>query len=271
MSKIAWTDKTWNPIVGCTRISPGCANCYAERDAYRLVKRFKQEKYEELTDEHGRWVNKTRFWPKALHDPLKWKAPKKIFICSMSDLFHKDNDPEWILAIFEVIRKCPQHTFQILTKRPENMIQFFYRYFFKETFPNVWLGTSVENNKVLDRIDSLYQTPAVCHFLSIEPQLEEIVLSERQIKMVDWIIVGGESGSEARPFDIEWAFKLLYQCKEHDVAFFMKQLGEQPNFKGDAWDGFGFYEGNHGKWDDPKLWPVGLQVQDFPELKEVSK
>ena len=211
-SRIEWTEQTWNPTVGCTKISAGCKNCYAEKMAHRL-QAMGTPGYEngfQLT-----------VLPQRLDDPIKRKRPTTYFVNSMSDLFH-DNIPDaYIDQVFAVIQKTPQHTYQILTKRAARMA----RYFKTRPAPkNAWLGVSVENKKHgVGRIDYLRKVPAHIRFLSVEPLLEDVGVLN--LTDIHWVIVGGESGPKARPMKSEWAESVRKQCLEQGVAFFFKQWG----------------------------------------------
>lgn len=211
-SKIEWTEQTWNPTVGCTKISPGCKHCYAEAMAVRL-QAMGTNGYENgfaLTLLENR-----------LTEPLRRQKPTIYFVNSMSDVFHERVPFEYIDRIFETIRKTPQHTYQILTKRAARMS----KYFSCRTPPaNAWLGVSVEDKKYgLPRIDHLRKVNASVRFLSIEPLLEE--LGEFNLNGIHWVIVGGESGPKARPMQEAWVEDIRVQCEEADVAFFFKQWG----------------------------------------------
>jgi len=210
-SKIEWTDRTWNPVTGCTKLSVGCANCYAETMAIRL-KAMGVGKYENA------------FTPtmheSVLDEPLKWKNPHTIFVCSMADLFHDDISFDFIDKVMDTIKKSPHHRYQILTKRAERMNE----YFSKSDVPqNVWLGVTVEAFSEKSRIDSLRNLQAAIRFISCEPLVEE--LGEIDLTNIDWVIVGGESGVRARPMKPEWVRSILQQADEQDVAFFFKQWG----------------------------------------------
>lgn len=213
-SNIEWTDATWNPVRGCTKISPGCKNCYAETFAERW-RGIPGHPFEQGFD--------LKLVPHKLNEPKKWKEPKKIFVNSMSDLFHKDIPFEYIQQVFEVMRETPHHIYQVLTKRPEIMRQFCQE-FYPEPLQNVWLGTSVENSTYVLRADCLKNIPAAVRFLSIEPLLGEIDFID--LKGIDWVIVGGESGPKARPMHPDWVRKIRDLCVESDTAFFFKQWGE---------------------------------------------
>ena len=216
-SKIQWTNSSWNPTTGCTKVSEGCANCYAETLSVRLQK----------TGSH-RYRNafKLTLHPDALNIPLKWKQPKKIFVNSMSDLFHKDIPFEFIDKVWDVMMQADWHTYQILTKRPEIMSEYIERRWGNRggiTTHHIWLGTSVENQKAKSRIDILRKVKAKIRFLSLEPLLED--LGELNLEGIHWVIVGGESGKNHRPFKEEWALNILKQCRKQNVPFFFKQVG----------------------------------------------
>ena len=241
-NKILWTDKTWNPIVGCSKISPGCKNCYAERMAKRL-KAMGRPEYQEVVDENG-WTGKTVFVKERLKIPYGWKKAQKIFVGSMTDLFHESVPDEWLNAVFHMIEENPQHIFQILTKRPENALEYLkYKTAGFATLPNLWLGVTAENQEMADkRIPILLQIPSAVRFVSIEPMLGEIDLrayihgglfaDPREIwrfySPLDWVICGGESGPGARPIQIhpEWVRGLRDQCQGAGVPFFFKQWGK---------------------------------------------
>lgn len=211
-SKIEWTEQTWNPTVGCTKISPGCKHCYAETMAKRL-QAMCAPGYE-----NGFQL---AVLPQRLDDPKRRKKPTVYFVNSMSDVFHDRIPDAYIEQIFDVIRETPQHTYQILTKRAARMARFFRT---REVPDNAWLGVSVENKKHgVPRIDYLRMVPARTRFLSVEPLLEDV--GELNLKDIHWVIVGGESGPKARPMKPEWAESVRVQCEEQHVAFFFKQWG----------------------------------------------
>ena len=210
-TKIEWTDRTWNPITGCTKFSAGCAHCYAEIMARRL-KAMGNPKY-------GNGFQVTMH-PEALTEPLLWKKPHNIFVCSMSDIFHKDVPFEFIDQIMQTIAQTPQHSYQILTKRAERMNEYFSTHFIPQ---NVWLGVTVETNNVKQRIDYLRNIPATVRFLSCEPLLEN--LGEINLQNINWVIVGGESGNQARPMKEEWVLNIKEQVDKSGAAFFFKQWG----------------------------------------------
>jgi protein gp37 len=210
-SKIEWTESTWNPITGCTKISEGCLNCYAERMAHRL-QAMDQEKYKkgfELT-----------LHPKELAKPLSWKKSHVIFVCSMSDLFHKDVPDEYIQNVFNTMNKAHWHTFQVLTKRSDRLASLSTK--LKWT-PNIWMGVTVESQNYTNRISDLIQVPATVRFLSVEPMIGPI--DNLPLNKVDWVIVGGESGPGARYLDPDWVISVKNQCQKSKVPFFFKQWG----------------------------------------------
>lgn len=210
-SKIEWTESTWNPVTGCTKISSGCKNCYAERMALRLQKmgnRNYRDGFNIATHEH------------VLEYPLNWKKPQTIFVNSMSDLFHEEIPDDFIMKVFEVMKQAYWHRFQILTKRSERLKRLSAKLNWTN---NIWVGVSVENSGVQYRIDDLRQVPAALRFLSIEPligPIESVSLSN-----IDWVIVGGESGPKARPMLEEWVLDIKNQCNNQEVPFFFKQWG----------------------------------------------
>ncbi|EMN46116.1 phage Gp37/Gp68 family protein [Leptospira weilii] len=206
-SNIEWTEATWNPVTGCTKVSAGCANCYAEA----LTKRFEKDwgKFSEV-----------KIHPYRLSIPKKKKNPTVYFVNSMSDLFHKDVPTDFILEIFNVMRETPQHTYQILTKRPERLYEMNEQLIWA---PNIWMGVSVENKRVYPRIDFLRKADAMIKFLSVEPLLESV--ADINVTGLDWVIVGGESGLKARPLQKKWVVEVLRACRKEKVAFFFKQWG----------------------------------------------
>jgi protein gp37 len=211
-SKIEWTEQTWNPTTGCTKVSPGCKHCYAEKMAFRL-KAMGAGGYENGFE--------LAMHEKRLQQPLKRKKPTVYFVNSMSDLFHENITDDFLDKVFEVIRATPQHTYQILTKRSERLPA----YFTKRLVPdNVWLGVSVEDKRYgVPRIDNLRKVNAKIRFLSVEPLLEDV--GKLNLKDIHWVIVGGESGVGARPMKPEWADNIRKQCELNLVAYFFKQWG----------------------------------------------
>ncbi len=210
-TKIEWTDKTWNPITGCTKISPGCVHCYAETMTRRLMA-MRQAKYA-----NGFEVT---LHEECLDEPLAWKQPHTIFVCSMSDLFHKDVPFEFVDKVMDVIRRTPQHRYQLLTKRAERMAEYFS---VREVPQNAWLGVTVEAQSSKSRIDCLRGLNAPIRLLSCEPLIE--VLGDWDLENIDWVIVGGESGPQARPMKEEWVLSIQKQTERQGSAFFFKQWG----------------------------------------------
>lgn len=337
-SAIEWTDATWNPVRGCSRVSPGCVNCYAERQAARFAKDSLDPQgsgpfagFVHKVNGHPAWTGKVELVEKHLTDPLHWKQPKRIFVNSMSDLFHEALPDETIDRAFAVMALCPQHAFQILTKRPERMLEWASRKFvdgdvqvhandlrdrhriawpvqlaalagriswdhahgleksgdaliITDTavwpLPNVWLGVSVEDQQRADeRIPLLLQTPAAVRFVSYEPALGPVDFGDYlghhlgccwgpvgdcdcdTKGRLDWIIVGGESGPGARPFDLGWARETIAQCKAANVACFVKQLGAKP-YKFEGYQHLKLFQ--HPKGGDWSEWPEDLRVRQFP-------
>ena len=212
-TKIQWTEMTWNPITGCTKISEGCRNCYAARMAKRLkamgnpryINEFQVTVHEDL-----------------LEVPLGIKKPKMIFVNSMSDLFHEDVSDEVIVRVFETMNKADWHTFQVLTKRPERVMKMDQEGLLKWA-PNIWMGTTVESGNFIERIDMLRKTKACIKFLSCEPLLGS--LKDLCLDKIDWVIVGGESGPKSREMKREWVLEIKEKCEKNEVAFFFKQWG----------------------------------------------
>jgi len=210
-SAIEWTESTWNPLTGCTKISPGCKHCYAERMSKRL-KAMGQEKYNngfQLT-----------LHDDVLNDPLGWKKPQMIFVNSMSDLFHEDVPVDFILRTFTVMREASWHTFQVLTKRAERLLKVD---LLIDWPSNVWMGVSVENHEYTYRIEHLRKIKAQTKFLSLEPLLGPI--SNLSLEKIHWVIIGGESGPKARPIERIWVTNIRDQCLSANVPFFFKQWG----------------------------------------------
>lgn len=339
---IEWTDATWNPTRGCRRISPGCVNCYAEKVAARFC--GPGLPYEGLV-KLGRWNGEGRFAADKLTDPLHWRKPKRVFVDSMSDLFYEEFSDEQIAAVFGVMAACPQHTFQVLTKRPARARRWFewvagaartcnagrgmgvaafclahaQRYSTDRALslnvtetcarpwplPNVWIGASVENQEYADkRIPELLRIPAAVRFVSYEPALGPVNFRTGwggdgdccdcgdsecpgpgsrgcDSMRIDWLIVGGESGTGARPFDIAWARSAVAQCKAAGVPVFVKQMGANPvGLRDDVCDacswGLVVPRKQHGldcpggpvlhdpKGGDMAEWPADLRVREFP-------
>jgi len=232
---ISWSEHTWNPVTGCTKHSPGCDNCYAAVMHKRLratgIKKY-SEPFETVVCH-----------PDALDIPLKRKKPTMYFVNSMSDLFHKDVPRKFISSVWDIMRSCPQHIFQVLTKRPDNANAFLSKY---ASLPNVWLGTSVESGNYTKRIDILRDVPAAVRFISFEPLIGRV--GKVNLEGIHWVIIGGESGYGARPMQLEWAAELVEQCKSQGVACFVKQLGGHPK-----------------KRSDIGSFPIELQIREYPK------
>jgi len=275
-SKIPWTDETWPIVTGCSRVSAGCANCYAQREAAGRLKNH--PRYKGLT-EGGKWTGEVRFNAETLSEPLHWKKPRRVFVASMGDLFHDKVDPEWIDAVWKIMGLCPQHTFQVLTKRPGNMKRWLKTTsaFAEGHFtPNVWLGVTVENNNHRHRINDLLQCRAAVRFVSVEPTLGPVEIqpylfsdydqAAMDVQLLtppggfthaklDWVIIGAESGRRGRrPCKLEWVRSLVEQCQKADVACFVKQID---------------IDGKLSK--DPAEWPADLRVQEYPKPLEENK
>lgn len=240
-TSIEWTDATWNPVAGCTIVTAGCTNCYAMRMAARL-EAMDVEKYDGLTRKSGGravWTGKVRLDHASLDAPLAWKKPRKIFVNSMSDLFHEDVPADFIELVWQTMAATPRHTYQVLTKRPERMAEVLRESRFR-ILPNVWLGTSVEDDRVLERLDHLRLVPAAVRFVSFEPLLGSVAGAD--LAGIHWAIVGGESGPKARPMQEEWVEEIREACNQHDAAFFFKQWGGRNKkaagrtYLGRTWD-----------------------------------
>lgn len=222
LTKIQWTERTWNPVTGCSKVSEGCRHCYAETMAKRL-QGMGQQRYANAFS--------LTIHPDALDEPKQVKKPSMFFVCSMADLFHKDVPFEFVDKVMETIEACPRHTFQILTKRPERMVEYFigrakrlHRLF--DLPDNVWAGVTVESEREIPRISVLRRL--LTHsknikFISCEPLLGD--LGMLNLAAIDWVIVGGESGPQARPMQKQWVLNIMRQCEEQNVAFFFKQWG----------------------------------------------
>lgn len=223
-TQIEWTDATWNPVAGCTIMSAGCTNCYAMNMAKRL-EAMGVEKYKGLTRKSG----KRTIWNGVVHEdnrsldlPKKWRKPRKIFVNSMSDLFHPNVSEEFVAKVWEVMKETPHHHYQILTKRPDRMADILSR-ICPKPLRNVWLGTSVEGQAVVHRIDELRDVPAPIRFISFEPLIDSV--GNIDLTGIDWAIVGGESGKDARPIKEVWIDDIHLACRLYETAFFFKQWG----------------------------------------------
>jgi protein gp37 len=248
MTKISWTDKTWNPIVGCSRISEGCKNCYAATVAASArMQQFSQ--YQAVKN----WNGAIALVYNQLEKPLSWRQPQKIFACSMSDLFHENITNVNRDEVFNVIEKCPQHTFQLLTKRPEIAVEYFqYRYKGDLIPDNVWFGVTAENQATADkRINTLKQINSSIKWVSFEPLLEDIWLEDflGASNYFDWAVVGGESGSNYRPVEVSWIESIVEQCQNAGVPTWVKQdsaflSGKQGRINDHTWSIKQFPHGN---------------------------
>ena len=227
-SSIEWTDATWNPATGCTQISRGCERCYALRFSERF-RGVKGHPFEQGFD--------LRLWPGRLHQPLEWKRPRRIFVNSMSDLFHKDIPKTFISEVFDTMEKADWHTYQILTKRSNLMRDFVNeRYGQAHCPPHIWLGVSVEDRMSLSRVEHLRQARAEVRFISVEPLLGPV--GRMNLEGINWVIVGGESGPRFRPMEAQWAREVRDQCVETGIALFFKQWGGRwPKAGGNLLDG----------------------------------
>ena len=263
-TKISWAEKVLNPTVGCKKVSAGCKHCFAERMAVRLAAMGRPE-YQAVV-EGGHWTGHVKCLPHKLDEPLHWKKPRRVFVDSMSDLFHEDVPSSFIFDVLRTIRECEQHSFIILTKRPERMMNWFNHYYCTtEPYPNIWLGVSVEDQKSADeRIPWLLKTPAAVRIVSAEPLLSEIDLDhylyprivgwqsesgpyespiyDLESPIVSQVIAGCESGPHARPAEIDWFRSLRDQCVAAGIPFFLKQmmvggkLVHMPELDGVRWD-----------------------------------
>ena len=244
-TKIEWTDRTWNPVTGCTKLSTGCAHCYAETMAHRLQAMG--------VDKYANGFTPTMH-DDVLCEPLNWKKSHTIFVCSMADLFHEVVPFSFINKVMDIIRKTEHHRYQILTKRASRMAE----YFTKENIPdNVWLGVTVEAPSEISRIESLRKLQANIRFISCEPLVED--LGTIDLTNIDWVIVGGESGSQARPMKPEWVRSIMQQTEEQGSAFFFKQWGTWGS------DGVKRNKKANGKALDGKI------IQMMPQLTELGQ
>jgi len=238
-SSIEWTESTWNPVTGCTKVSPGCLNCYAERMARRL-QAMGQPNYARGFE--------VALHPAMLELPLSWKKPQTIFVNSMSDLFHEAVPDDFILRIFDVMNRATWHRFQVLTKRSARLLKLNRRITWR---PHIWMGVTVENERCTPRIEHLRRTDACLKFLSMEPLLGPV--ADLNLRGIDWVIVGGESGPGARPMQKEWVTAIRDQCLWQEVAFFFKQWG-------------GFNKKAAGRTLDGRLWSQMPCVTEPAEL-----
>jgi protein gp37 len=245
-SSIEWTDATWNPITGCTKVSPGCRNCYAERIAYRFA------------GIHG-FPKRPHHFDVTLHcerlkQPLRWKKPRMVFVNSMSDLFHEAVPIEFVQQVFEIMRTASTHTFQVLTKRSSRLLELNTQI---DWPPNVWMGVSIEDQDYRFRIDDLRKTAASVKFLSLEPLLGP--MPDLGLQDINWVIVGGESGPKARPIDKQWVVDIKEQCQMASIPFFFKQWG-------------GINKKRNGRQLEGRTWdemPAGIRLST-PQLSVVA-
>lgn len=266
MSKIQWTEHTWNPITGCSRVSPGCENCYAERMAWRLqnnpvtadayagtVRKSKGGKIQ--------WTGKINMVELALTKPLRTRKPTMFFVNSMSDLFHPGIPFEYRMRLWAVMKATPRHTYQVLTKRPEN-IHNFLPLDWGVGYPNVWIGTSIESDNYLFRAGYFRHINAPVKFLSLEPLLGPIRLTREFFEStgINWVIVGGESGPGARKCNAEWINDLKHDCLSAGVPVFIKQLGSVTAR---------LWKLRDSKGGDISEWPGFFQVRQMPEIAAV--
>lgn len=256
-TKIQWTQRTWNPATGCTRISPGCDLCYiVTQPPFRMARR-------RFDGEGPGSTTGVLLHPERLNAPRRWSTPATIFVNSMSDLFHAKIPADYVADVWRVMADTPRHTYQILTKRPERLARVLARVHqalgLAEPLPNVWLGTTVESTDYARRIDRLRAAPAAVRFVSAEPLIGP--LDHLDLTGVDWLIAGGESGPvkrkdgrNARPLDEAWIRSLIDQCRTAGTAPFVKQLGSQ----------WAAVHGGHPKGGDPDIWPADLRVREYP-------
>jgi protein gp37 len=284
-TSIEWTDYNWNFLRGCSRVSEGCRNCYAEGVAARFSGAgMPYEGLAKFVDHKPRWTGEISFHEDILLQPLRWKKPRKVFVNSMSDLFHEKVTDEMLDRAFRVMFEAKQHTFQILTKRPERMLKYVsdrWRYWkgkVWEPAPNIWLGVSVEDQKTADeRIPLLLDTPAAVRWISAEPLLGPLDLIHylhtrylhggpyHETERLDWIVAGGESGTNARECDMRWIWRIVRQAKAADVPVFVKQLGALPydSFYRSGETDQRLYLKNK-KGGDIEEFPLDLRVREYP-------
>jgi protein gp37 len=290
-TSIQWTDETWNPVVGCERISPGCAHCYAKTlhdKRHTAVLAGKK-----LAPQYAEPFETVQLKGDRLNAPLRWREPRMVFVNSVSDLFHEDVPASYIAQVFSVMAQARRHTFQVLTKRAARMLEIAPTLAASHTAPdgsgwplaNVWLGVSVENQRFADeRIPVLLQTPAAVRFISAEPLLEHITLapflSDKYISIggrqwigaggIGWVIIGGESGAGARPFKVEWASSLLRECRDAGVPAFLKQLGAVALVSACRQRHFEWGEGKFEHWQGEQsgLWRIKLRDHKGGDITE---
>ena len=251
-STIEWTDATWSTQRGCDKVDPTCKNCYACKFSERF-RGVPGNAFEQGFD--------FRLVPENLEMPLHWKQPRKIFVNSMSDTFHKDAPDEYIVRVAKVMAEADWHTYQVLTKRSERMRDLLNtKLKFAAKLPHIWWGVSCGNRKHgLPRIAHLQAAHVTVRFLSLEPIIED--LGSINLTGINWLIIGGESGHGARPFQLDWARNLIRECQRQKVACFMKQVGRQP------WDGGPRLKLASAKGGDPSEWPVDIHVREYPSAE----
>lgn len=268
-SKIEWTDATWNPVSGCRKVSPGCDNCYAIPAAHRMGQHGNpkiSKAYRWLTVKvNGRlnWTGKIKLLERRLDQPARWARPRCIFVNSMSDLFHEDIPDEYIQKVFLVMMKAKQHIFQVLTKRPERMVEVLKRIGWNAHFllnpeqcQHIWLGVSVEDHKRLtERGPWLSQIQSRVRWLSCEPLLGPILALETFAEDLDWVVVGGESGPRARAIESRWIYPIAEMCRVHGIPFFMKQWSQRNR----PYD-----------YKDVNTFPSALQRREYPNVQHVA-
>lgn len=242
-TSIEWTDATWNPVAGCTILTAGCTNCYAMRMAARL-EAMGTKKYAGTTRKSGgrpKWTGHVVLDEKSLGLPHAWSSPRRVFVNSMSDLFHEEVPAPFIRQVWDTMAATPRHTYQILTKRPARMAEVLSDPLFP-VLQNVWLGTSVEDDRVVSRLDDLRRVPAAIRFVSFEPLIGSV--ARANLAGIDWAIVGGESGPGARPMEAAWVDEIQEICRDVGAAFFFKQWGGKNKkaagreYRGRTWDGY---------------------------------
>jgi protein gp37 len=276
VSKIEWTDSTWNFLRGCSRVSAGCERCYAERHALRFSgPGLSHAGLVQIGKKGPRWAGEVRAVPTHYRTPMSWRAGRRIFVNSLSDTFHEDAPREALWQGFATMAATPRHTYQVLTKRPAIAAALFHDPEFvgevrrhlpaNEAWPgwplpNVWIGTSVESGSVADRIASLTDTPAAVRFVSVEPLIGP--LPRVDFEGVDWVIVGGESGPGARPMELAWATDAVRRACRDGAQVFVKQLGSVWAKEHGA---------QHPKGGDPEEWPAHLRVRGFPAAREARR
>lgn len=283
-SPIQWTETTWNPVVGCKRVSAGCDHCYAFQLHDQRHIAWKRGRWDSAPAQYHKPFSTVQLLPERLSDPLHWRKPRRVFVNSMSDLFHEDVPDAYILDVFQTMMDAPQHVYQILTKRPERMRDFMLRYGDTCTpiwyhLSHIWLGVSVENQAAADeRIPLLLETPAAVRFLSCEPLLGPVDLWYPAFSILDhfgepsdartdpdgsmaikWVIIGGESGPHARVMNPNWASSLVAQCREANVSVFVKQLGSELAYLYSLKDRHG---GNMEEWPPDFR---ELRVREYPQ------